>query len=91
MMSDNKPQTPPQKSSNDISTILSTNMIGYLLEFVKLNSLPTLGTLNKKFKRVICDEKILPLYYIFIEERKHSRYLTNVRGESDSEYLEFIN
>ncbi len=78
-MSDNKSHSPFQVSSNNISEVLSSNMIGCFLQFVKLNSLPTLGTLNKKFKRVIFNEKKLPLYKEFIEERRHSRYLTDSR------------
>ena len=81
VLSDKPPQNiqPPQISSNNISTVLSKNMLGCVLEFVKLNTLPTLGRLNKKFNIVIFKENKLPLFHEFIEEKRHLRSITNKR------------
>lgn len=74
-----KSPLPSGISSINISTALSSNMLGVLLEFVKLNSLQKLGRLNKKFNRVIRNKKILPLFDELLEERKNSRKIKNAR------------
>ena len=39
-----------QRSTNNISSVLSKNMIGVLLGFCDLGTLPQLTKLNRKFK-----------------------------------------
>lgn len=81
MISTKKLPRPSEISTNNVSTALSSNMLGYLLEYVKLSSLPNLGKLNKKFKGVIQDKKKLPLFHDFLEIRRHKCYITDVRKE----------
>ena len=72
MISNKKSPQPSQVSSWNISTVLSENVLGYLLEYIELNSLSTLGTLNRMFKKIIWDKKILTLFNFFSEERRNS-------------------
>ena len=60
---------PSEMSQNNISKVLSRNMLGLVLQFVQLSDLPTVGKLNKKFRDVIRDEKKLPLFKEYIEEK----------------------
>jgi hypothetical protein len=62
-----------QRSTNNISSILSKNILGVLLGFCDLETLPQLTKLNRKFKSVISDEKILPIFSEYIKERENSR------------------
>ena len=61
-----------QASRNNISSVLSKNILGVVLGFCKLETLPQLTRLNRKFKSVISDEKILPIYSEYIQERENS-------------------
>jgi len=84
-MTNYKLPNPSLSRMNNISTSLSSNMLGCVLEYVKLNTLPTIGALNKKFKRLICNDK---KFTDFIEERKRSQVITDVRDvfcEEDEE------
>ena len=71
-----------QTTSEDISTILSSNLIGGILEYVELTSLPPLRLINKKFNRLICNEgNVFPIFTEFLEEleeRERSCSITNV-------------
>ena len=78
MFSSNKLASPSQISKNDISRVISSNVLGHLLQYVNLNSLPTVGKANKKFKRVIWKEKKIPLFDVYIEERNNSRSIKDV-------------
>lgn len=75
----NKSSSPSQFSKNNISNVLSIKDTTYLLEFVKLSSLPPIGKLNRMFNRIIRDEEnVFPIFTEFIEERRLSRSITDV-------------
>ncbi len=68
-MSNNKLPSPSQISSMKISTVFSNNMLGCVLQYVKLNSLPLLGRLNKKFNRLIRNgNNVFHIFTEFIEK-----------------------
>ena len=72
MISYNMSPLQAQRSTNNISSVLSKNILGVLLGFIDLETLPKLTRLNRKFKSVISDEKILPIYSEYIQERENS-------------------
>ena len=68
-----------QRSTNNISSVLSKNILGVILGFIHLETLPQLTRLNRKFKSVISDEKILPIFSEYIKERESSRKIQDAR------------
>ena len=76
-----------QTTSDDISTILTSNLIGGILEYVELTSLPPLRLINKKFNRLICNEgNVFPILHEFLQERMSSRSITKVTDVFCEEY-----
>jgi hypothetical protein len=81
-----------QRSSHDISTVMSRNMLGVILGFCNLCSFPILRTLNKKFKNVITDAKTLPIFSDYISEKKNLDSIYNINiafqeGSSKDSYI----
>ena len=67
--------SPPQaeRSTKNISCVLSKNVLGVVLGFCDLNTLPEITKLNRKIKSVISDEKIIPMFSEYLKERKYTR------------------
>lgn len=76
MISNKKISKQSKVSIRNISTVLPKYILGYILEYSELNSLSTLGTFNKNFKKIIWDEKLLPLFNFFLDERRNTRCIT---------------
>lgn len=78
MISNKKSSKPSRVKEMDVSTVLSRNMLGYVCQFVKLNSLASIGKVNTKFKKKICDKNKVPLFNVYLEERRNSRSITDM-------------
>lgn len=77
MISSNKLSMPSQISLNNISKVLSRNMLGIILGFSNINDLLCFIKLNRKFKKLIENATILPIFSLFIKEIEYIKRFKN--------------
>ena len=73
------PSPGAEKSKNNISQVLSKNILGVALGFCNLNTLLKLARLNRRIKSVISDEKIFPIFSEYIKETERFRIIKESR------------